>query len=175
MLLRWPRLEDEEDDLICHVESENIEYVANPIRSDHRLTIYSISIILETDKEWARKKLPKFLKNKLWVLYQYNASAHSVLSVSRLLVKYIIPMLDYPSYSHDLVLCDLYLSPNICSALKVTRFQSVEDVKGKPKRIMNKLIEEKCRNCFEHWKIHMEHYSDREVELYIFKITTTIL
>ncbi|KAG5319638.1 GVQW3 protein, partial [Pseudoatta argentina] len=45
-----------------------------------------------------------------------------------------IPVLDHPPYSPDLTLCDFYLFPKMKSALKETRFESIEAVKEKAAR-----------------------------------------
>ena len=87
--------------------------------------------------------------------------AHSALSVKRLLAKYSIPMLDHPPYSPDLAPCDFYLFPKVKSALKRTRFESVEAVKEKVARVLKELREEDFQHCFEQWKILMERCRDR--------------
>ncbi|GFV81807.1 putative mariner transposase [Trichonephila clavipes] len=68
-------------------------------------------------------------KEKSWIFHQDNAPAHFALSVKRFLAKHSIPVLEHPPYSPDLAPCDFYLFPKVKSALKGTRFESVEAVK----------------------------------------------
>ena len=83
------------------------------------------------------------------------------LSVKRFLAKYSIPVLDHPPYSPDLAPCDFYLFPKVKSALKGTRFESVEAVKEKAARVLKELTEEDFQHCFKQWKIRMERCRDR--------------
>ena len=54
-----------------------------------------------------------------------------------------------------------FLFPKIKSALKGTRFESVDAVKAKATELMNKLSEDDLQHCFQQWKIHMERCRDR--------------
>ncbi|XP_018301780.1 histone-lysine N-methyltransferase SETMAR-like [Mycetomoellerius zeteki] len=92
--------------------------------------------------EKIKKKRPELWKDKSWVLHQDNAPSHSALSVKRFLAKYSIPVLDHPPYSPDLAPCDFYLFPKVKSALKGTRFESVEAVKEKAARVLKELTED---------------------------------
>jgi hypothetical protein len=49
-----------------------------------------------------------------------------------------------------------FLFPKIKSALKGTRFKSVDAVKAKPMEVMRKLSEKDLQHCFQQWKIRME-------------------
>jgi hypothetical protein len=69
--------------------------------------------------------------------------------------------LEHPPYSPDLAPCDFFLFPKINSALKGTRFKSIEAVKAKGMELMNKLSETNLQHCFQQWKIRMERYRDR--------------
>jgi hypothetical protein len=95
-------------------------------------------------------------KNGSWILHPDNALAHNALSVKMCLVKHKIPMLEHPPYSPDLALCDFFLFPKIKSALKGTRFESVDTVKAKATGVMKKLSEKVLQHCFQEWKIRME-------------------
>jgi len=48
-------------------------------------------------------------KNGSWVLYEDNAQAHNALSVKTFLTKHKITVLEHPSYSPDLALCDIFI------------------------------------------------------------------
>jgi len=70
-------------------------------------------------------------------------------------------VLDHPPYSPDRAPCDFYLFPKVKSALKGTRFKTVEDVKEKAARVMKELTEEGFQHCFRQRKIRMERRRDR--------------
>jgi len=103
-------------------------------------------------------------ENSLWVLHQDNMLAHNALSVKMFLTKHKITVSEHPPYSLDLALREFFLFPKIKSALKGTRFESVDAVKAKATEIMNKLSEDDLRHCFQQWKICMERCRDREGE-----------
>jgi hypothetical protein len=86
------------------------------------------------------------------------------------LVKHNIPVLEHPPYSPDLAPCDFYLFPKVKSALKGTRFETVEAVKEKAARIMKELTEEDFQYCLEQWKFRMERCRDR-AGVYFYKTT----
>ncbi|GFS71034.1 FLJ37770-like protein [Trichonephila clavipes] len=73
-----------------------------------------------------------------------------------------IPVLEHPPYSPDLAPCDFYLFPKVKSALKGTRFESVEAVKEKAARVLKELTKDDFQHCFQQWKIRMERCRDRE-------------
>jgi len=54
-----------------------------------------------------------------------------------------------------------FLFPKIKSALKGTRFESVDSVKAKAAELMNKLSEDNLQHCFQQSKIRMERCRDR--------------
>lgn len=91
--------------------------------------------------------------------------AHFALYVKAFLVKYNIPVLGHPLYSPDLAPCDISVT-KVKSALKWTRFQSVEAVKEKAARVKKDLTEKYFQQCLEQWKIRMDHCMDRE-EMYV--------
>jgi len=68
-------------------------------------------------------------------------------------------VLENPLYSPDLVPCDFYLFPGVKSALKDTRFESVEVVKEKEERVLKELTEDEC---FQQQKLCMERCRDGE-------------
>jgi len=50
------------------------------------------------------------------------------------------------------------------SALKGTRFESVEAVEAKATDVLNQLTEEDFQHCFQQWKQRMERCRDRQGE-----------
>jgi transposase len=100
-------------------------------------------------------------KNSSWVLHQDNTPAHNTLSIKKFLMKHKITVLEHPPYSPVLAPGDFFLFPKIKSALKGTRFESVDAVKAKVTEFMYKLSEDDLQHCFQQWKIRMEWYRDR--------------
>jgi len=100
-------------------------------------------------------------KNASWILHHDNAPAHNALSVKRYLAKNNIPVMEHPPYSPDLAQCDFFLFPKIKSALKGTRFESVDAVKAKATQLLNSITQDDLQHCFQQWKIRMERFRDR--------------
>jgi len=115
--------------------------------------------VLTNLRERVRRR-PEMWKNGSWVLHQDNTLAHSALSVKKFLTKHKITVMKHPPYSPDLAPCDFFLFPKIKSALKGTRFGSVDAVKAKATELMKKLSEDDLRLCFQQWNIHMEWRRD---------------
>jgi hypothetical protein len=97
-------------------------------------------------------------KKRSRVLHQDNAPAQNALAI---LTKHKIAVLEHPLYSPDLAQCDIVLFPKIKSALKGTRFESVDAVKAKATELNNKLSADELQHCFQQWKIRVEWCRDR--------------
>jgi len=102
--------------------------------------------VLTNLHERVRRRRPEIWKNDSWVLHQDNAPARNTLSVKTFLTKH---MLEHPPYSPDLAPCDFFLFPKIKSALKGTRFESIDAVKANATELMNKLSEDDLQHCFQ--------------------------
>jgi histone-lysine N-methyltransferase SETMAR len=76
--------------------------------------------------ERVRREKPEMWKKGSWILHHDNAPARNTLSVKRFLAKQKISMLEHPPYSPDLAPCDSFSFPKIKSALRGTRFESVD-------------------------------------------------
>ena len=114
-----------------------------------------------TLRERVRRRRPDMWKNASWILHHDNAPAHNSLSVKRYLAKNNIPVLEHTPYSPDLAPCDFFLFPKIQSALKGTRFESVDAVKTKATQLLNSLTQNYLQHYFQQWKIRMERCRDR--------------
>ena len=57
--------------------------------------------------------------------------------------------------------CNFFLFPKIKSALKATRFESVDAVKAKATQLLNSITQDDLQHCFQQWKIRMERRRDR--------------
>jgi len=99
-------------------------------------------------------------KNGSGVLHQDNVLAHNALSDKTFLTKHKITVLEHPPCSPDLAPCDFILFPELKSALKGSRFESIGAVKAKATELMNKLSEDDLQHCFQQWKIRMGHCRD---------------
>ena len=117
--------------------------------------------VLTTLRERVRRRRPEMWKNGSWILHQDNAPAHNALSVKTFLAKHKIPVMEHPPYSPDLAPCDFFLFPKVKSALKGTRFESVEAVKAKATELLNSISEDELQHCFHEWKNRMERCRDR--------------
>jgi len=78
-----------------------------------------------------------------------DAPAHNALSVKMFLTKHKITMLEYPPYSPDLAQCEFFIFPKIKSSLKGTKFKSIDAVKTKAMKLINKLSEDNLQHCFQ--------------------------
>jgi hypothetical protein len=63
-----------------------------------------------------------FIKLYKWVLHQDNALAHNAVSVRQFLMYKWILLMEHPSYSPDLALCDIFLLHTLKTSLKGTHF-----------------------------------------------------
>jgi len=72
-----------------------------------------------------------------------------------------IPVMENPPYTPDLATCDFFLFPKIKSALKGTRFGSVDAVKTKATQLLNSLTQDELQHCFQQWKIPRERCRNR--------------
>jgi len=106
--------------------------------------------------ERVERRRPDMWKNGSWVLHQDNVLAHNALSVKMFLTKHKITVFEHPLYSPDLAPSDFFLLPKIKSALRGTRFKSIDAVKAKAMELMNKLSKDDLQHCFKKWKICME-------------------
>ncbi|GFV01538.1 protein GVQW3 [Trichonephila clavipes] len=162
---------------------ENVEKVASLIWSDRRLSIRAIAETVNIDKECVRqilhdnlnmqkvcaKMVPKILtfeqqatrKNVCTDILDVIKNDPNLLE-KRFLAKHSIPVLEHPPYSPDLAPCDFYLFPKVKSALKGTRFESVEAVKENAAGVLKELTKDDFQHCFQQWKIRMERCRDRE-------------
>jgi hypothetical protein len=54
----------------------------------------------------------------------------------------------------------IFLFPKVKSALKGTRFASVDAVKAKATQLLNSITQDDLQHCFQQWKIRMERCRD---------------
>lgn len=75
-------------------------------------------------------------------------------------IHWTLPRVTFPRYLF--LLQDIFLFPKIKSALKGTRFETVEAVKDKAAQTMNMLSENDFQHCFDQWKIRMVENSCKD-------------
>ncbi|VVC44325.1 Hypothetical protein CINCED_3A012738 [Cinara cedri] len=125
---------------------------------------YYYLIVLATLRERVRKKRAMLWKNKSWILHLDNTPVHNALSVKRYLAAKGSPVLEHVPYSAELASSDFYLFTKIKSALKGTRFESMEEVKRKSAELLNGLTKTNFQNCFEQWKKRIKRCVERGEE-----------
>jgi len=119
--------------------------------------------VLTNLRERVRRRRPEMWKNGSWVLHQDNATAHNALSVKTFLTKHKITVLEHPPYSPNLAPCDFFLFPKIKSALKGTRFESINAAKAKATQLMNKLPEDQgCQ--IDHLNVKSNNTIEKKAE-----------
>ncbi|GFU31177.1 putative mariner transposase [Trichonephila clavipes] len=111
---------------------------------------YYLSVLV-TLRERVCKKWPELWKNNSCILHQDKTPIHNALSVKRYLTDKRILVLEHAPYAPDLAPCDFFF-PKIKSALKGTRFESMEAVKQKTAELLKALTKEDFQHCFDQWK-----------------------
>ncbi|KAJ8948720.1 hypothetical protein NQ318_017888 [Aromia moschata] len=91
--------------------------------------------VLTALRERVRRRKPDLWKTKSWKIHQDNAPPH---------------------------FC--FVCEGVKSALKGTRFESVEAVKAKATKVLNQLTEADFQHCFQQLKHRMERCRDRQGE-----------
>jgi len=75
-----------------------------------------------------------------WILHHDNAPAHRAVVTNEFLAKHNIPSLLQPPYSPDLAPCDFFLFTQLRKAMKVRRFDYVEDIQANATRQLKVII-----------------------------------
>jgi hypothetical protein len=110
-------------------------------------TAFYIEVIGRLLKRISRVR-PQFRAQGSWVLLHDNAPSHSALVVEAFLPKHGVVEISHPPYSH-LAPGDLFLFPTVKTAIKVKRFQDVEDIKKNVTAELNAVPLEACAGCFQ--------------------------
>ena len=71
------------------------------------------------------RKRPQKLAAGAWALHHDNAPAHTAHSIQVFLASHCIPVVQQPPYSPDMAPCDFWLSPQLKTVLKGTRFEDI--------------------------------------------------
>ena len=87
-----------------------------------------------------------------WQLHHDNAPAHSSHLIQGFLAKHNIPLIRQAPYSPDMAPCDFWLFPKLKMPLKVTRFESREDIMRNAMAQLYKIPQEALQKCFQQWQ-----------------------
>jgi len=98
----------------------------------------------------------------LWILHHDSAPVHNALFVKKFLAGRQVTVHENAPYSLDLAPFDFFLFPNIKSALKGSRFGSMDEVKVKTAELLHSVTPNDLQHCFEQWKMRMQRCVDRE-------------
>ena len=95
-----------------------------------------------------------------------NSSSRQCASTQRAICEEVFGEKQHSSDGTSTVLsgpstCDFFLFQKIKSALKGTRFESVDAVKAKATLLLNSITQDDLQHCFQQWKICMERCRDR--------------
>ena len=113
-------------------------------------TIYKIL----TEHLGERKVFARF------VPHQLNASPHKTKTVNEFLMKKQICVMDYPSYSFDLSLCDYFLFPKLKTAIKGAFYDDVPTIQSAVTQVLKNIpktefkksidkLDDRSKRCIE--------------------------
>jgi len=108
-------------------------------------------------RENVRRKWPGMWKNVDWLLHHDNAPAHTSLVVREFLTKNNMTTVPHPTYSPDLVPCDLFMFSKIKLQLKGWCFVSTEEIQVESQQVLNMLRPADFSECFQKWQNRWEH------------------
>ena len=75
----------------------------------------------------------------------------SLNSAAKILATKQITVLEYPAYSPDLALSDIFLFPKIKEILKWRHFDDIDDIKSNTTVALKAIPHNQFQNCFEGW------------------------
>jgi histone-lysine N-methyltransferase SETMAR len=101
-----------------------------------------------------------------WQLHHDNAPSHSALCVQEFLAKHSLATLPQPSYSPDLAPADFFLFPRIKTALKGTRFGTIEAIQTAVTKALNKVPVDTFQDGYHAWKSCWQKCVDAQGEYF---------
>ena len=107
--------------------------------------------VLKRLRDALRRKRPERWIEDDWFLHHGNAPAHRALSIQQFLAKHRIPLVPHPPYSPDLAPADFFLFPQLKSALKSHRFDTIDGIKENATDVLRNISENDYENCFSGW------------------------
>jgi hypothetical protein len=116
--------------------------------------------IMEATKVLTRLKIQNTGLNTA----DWAVMSRKVVGREQTLSKNNIPVMEHPPYSPHLASCDFFLFPKIKSALKETRFESVDAVKAKATQLLKSITRDDLQHCFQQWKIRMKRCRNRGMD-----------
>lgn len=104
--------------------------------------------------ERLRKRVVRTRKDisATWQLHHDNAPCHNALRVREFLAKHQVPTVPHPPYSPDLAPADFFLFPRIKSALKGTRFSSIDEIQSAVTKTLREVPEDAFQGAYRSWQ-----------------------
>jgi len=86
------------------------------------------------------------------MLHHDNAPCHTAVSINECLAENRVPVVPQPPYSPDLSPCDLFLYPWLKNHLKVSHFDTLDNIQKSVSDELNGIPAEASQHCYEEWK-----------------------
>jgi hypothetical protein len=99
-----------------------------------------------------RRHRPDLWASCNWQVHYDNAPAHSSHLIQSFLAKHGIAVVLQAPYSPDMTPCDFWLFPKLKRPLKVSCFDSHEDIMRNATNELRSLPEYAFQKCFQQWK-----------------------
>lgn len=97
-----------------------------------------------------------------WQLHHDNAPSQTAQWVQEFLAKHSLATLPQPSYSPDLTLADFFLSPRIKTALKGTRFGTIQAIQTAVTNALNEVPVDAFQDAYRAWKSRWQKCVDAQ-------------
>lgn len=101
-----------------------------------------------------------------WQLHHDNAPSQTARWVREFLAKHSLATLPQPSYSPDLTLADFFLSPRIKTALKGTRFGTIQAIQTAVTNVLNEVPVDAFQDAYRAWKSRWQKCVDAQGEYF---------
>ena len=101
-----------------------------------------------------------------WQLHHNNAPSHTALRIREFLAKYSLATLPQPSYSPDLAPADFFLFLRIKTALKGTRFGTIEAIQTAVTKALNEVPVDAFQDAYRAWKSRWQKCVDAQGEYF---------
>ena len=104
-------------------------------------------------REAVRLNRPDLWKENSWFLHHDNAPSHSALVIRDHFAKNFTHIVPQPPYPPDLAPCDFWLFNKMKRPLRGHRFDTIEEIQEKSKKVLKAIPKQDFSKCFDEWKI----------------------